>query len=221
MMLSNIFLKTVYERRVAMLWWGLGLFAMTLLTVLLFPTFSKAFGESLQDVPDSLKQVLGEAHDYQRIEGFLQLQIFMQMVFLPIIYGIILCTGLIAGEEGQGTLQSLLSHPVSRTKVYLQKIAAAAVVLWVVNFAMFIAIFIGCQMIGESPDFWRVFMATNVQWLVSMVFAMVGYALGAVTGRRGIAGALAGVYVFVAYLVSSLVATVDWMKYPNYFSPFK
>jgi ABC-2 type transport system permease protein len=204
-----------------MLWWGLALFAMTLLTVSLFPTFSEAFGKSLQDVPDSLKQVLGDASDYQRIEGFLQLQVFMQMVFLTIIYGIILCTALIAGEEGQGTLQSLLAHPVSRTKVYFQKIAAAAVILWVINFAMFLAIWVGCLMIGETLDYWRLFLATEMQWLVAMVFALAGYAIGAMTGRRGIAGALAGVYVFVMYLVSSLVATVDWMKYPNYLSPFK
>jgi ABC-2 type transport system permease protein len=220
-MLSNIFLKTVYERRWAILWWSLAIFAMTLLTVTLFPTFSKAFGESLKDVPDSLKNVLGEAHDYQRIEGFLQLQVYTQMIFLPIIYGIIMGTGLIAGEEGQGTLQSVLAHPVSRTRVYLQKFAAAAVVLWVINMAMFLAIFVGCQLIGESPDYARVLMATDMQWLVSLVFAAVGYALGAATGRRALAGALTGVYVFVMYLVSSLVATVDWMRYPNYFSPFK
>lgn len=220
-MLSGIFLKTMYERRWAMVWWGLAMFVTTLLIVALFPTFSEAFGQSLKDVPDSLKQVLGNASDYQHIEGFLQLQVFMQMIFLTIIYGIILCTGLIAGEEGQGTLQTLLSHPVSRTKVYFHKVAAAAVVLWIVNFAMFVAIVIGCLLIDESPDYWRVFLATNAQWLVSMVFALFGYALGAATGRRGVSGALAGIYVFVAYLVSSLVATVDWMKYINYFSPIK
>ena len=220
-MLKNIFLKTLYEKRWAMLWWGLAMFATTLLIVLLFPTFSEAFGKSLQDVPDSLKQVLGNASDYQHIEGFLHLQVFMQMIFLTIIYGIILGTGLIAGEEGQGTLQTLLAHPVSRTKVYFHKAAAAAVVLWAVNFTMFLAIVVGCLMINEPTNYFRVFLATNLQWLVSMVFALVGYTLGAVTGKRGLSGAFAGIYVFVAYLVSSLVATVEWMKYLNYFSPIK
>lgn len=220
-MLSSVFKKTVYERRWAMAWWGLGMFAMTLLIVLLFPTFQNAFGQTLNDVPDSLKQVLGNASDYQRIEGFLQLQVFMQMIFLTIIYGVILCTGLIAGEEGQGTLQTLLANPISRTKVYFEKLGAAAVVLWVVNAAMFVGVVVGCLIIGESANWWRLFLATNIQWLVSMVFALFGYMLGAVTGKRGISGAIAGVYVFVAYMVSSLVASVEWMKYLNYASPIK
>lgn len=197
------------------------MFATTLLVVVLFPTFQDAFGQSLKDVPDSLKQVLGNANDYQHIEGFLQLQVFMQMIFLTIIYGIILCTGLIAGEEGQGTLQTLLSQPVSRTKVYFQKFAAAAVVLWVVNFALFLAVWIGCLLIGEAPDYWRVFLATNVMWLVGLVFSLFGFAFGAATGKRGLAGAFAGIYVFLAYLISSLTVTVDWLKYPNYLSPIK
>lgn len=220
-MLSSVFKKTVYERRWALLWWSLGMFLMTLLIVVLFPTFQEAFGQTLNDVPDSLRQILGNANDYQQIEGFLQLQVFMQMIFLTIIYGVILCTGLIAGEENHGTLQSLLANPISRSRVYFEKCAAAAVILWIVNFAMFIGVALGCILIGESLDWWRLFLATNFQWLVSMVFALFGYMLGAVTGRRGISGALAGVYVFLAYLVSSLTQTVQWMKYPNYLSPLK
>ncbi len=220
-MLNSIFLKTLYEKRWAMVWWGLAMFATTLLIVVLFPTFQESFGQSLQNVPDSLKQVLGNATDYQRIEGFLHLQVFMQMIFLTIIYGIILCTGLIAGEESRGTLQTLLAQPVSRTKVYFHKIAAASVILWIVNFALFVGILVGCLLIGESPDYWRVFLATNVTWLVSMVFSLFGFALGSATGKRGISGAFAGIYVFLAYLISSLVATVDWLKYPNHLSPIK
>lgn len=197
------------------------MFLMTLLVVVLFPTFQDSFGQSLQNVPDSLKQILGEASDYQRIEGFLHLQVFMQMMFLTIIYGIILCTGLIAGEEGQGTLQSLLAQPVSRTKVYFHKIAAASVILWIVNFAVFVGIVIGCLVIGETPNYWRVFLETNVMWLVAMVFSTFGYALGAALGKRGFAGAIAGAYAFLAYMISSLVTTVDWLKYPNYVSPIK
>ncbi len=220
-MFKNIFLKSVYERRWAMLWWGLGMFATTLLIVLLFPTFSEAFGQSLKDVPDSLKQIIGNAADYQQIEGFLQLQVFMQMIFLTMVYGVILCSGLIAGEEGQGTLQALLSQPVSRSKVYWHKLAAASVVLWVVNIMLFVGVVVGCVLIGETVNYGRVFLATNMMWLVSMVFSLFAYALGAATGRRGFAGAIAGVYIFVAYLVSSLVGSVEWFKYVNYASPLK
>ncbi len=193
----------------------------TLLIVVLFPVFQDSFGKSLQDVPDSLKSILGEAADYQRIEGFLELQVFMQMIFLTIIYGIILCTGQIAGEENDGTLQTLLSHPVSRTKVYVQKLLASTIILLIVSLAMFLGIVIGAALIGEPVSAWSVFQGSIMQWLVALAYSMVGYMLGAVTGRRGLSGALAGSFAFVSYMISSLVNTVEALKIVNYASPFR
>jgi len=220
-MLSSVFLKTIFEKRWSIFWWFVSMFAMTLFVVLLFPTFKDTFGQTLSNVPDSLKQVLGTAHDYQRIEGYLHIQVFMQMIFLIVIYGIITFTGLLAGDEGNGTLQTLLSQPVSRGKIYAQKLFAGMTLLWVVNSAMFVAIWVGCLLIGESLNYWRVFEATNFVWLVTLIFSLIGYMVGAITGKRGLAGILAGVYAFLAYLISSLTNTVEWLKYPNYLSPIK
>lgn len=220
-MLKSIFLKTIFEKRWAMLWWSLAMIVSTLLIVLLFPTFRDSFGQSLSNVPDSLKSVLGEAADYQRLGGFLELQVYMQMIFFTIIYGVILCTGLIAGEEGQGTLQTLLTSPVKRSKVYFEKVAASAVILAVVTFSMLLAIWLGALMIGESINMWGAFQATFMTWLVTMVLSLLGFMLGAVTGRRGLAGGIAGAYAFAAYLITSLAGTVAVLKTVNYASPFK
>lgn len=197
------------------------MFAFTMMIVLLYPTFRDSFGQALQNVPDSIKPILGEAADYQRINGFLELQVFMQMIFLTFIYGIILFTGLIAGEENDGTLQTLMAQPVTRSRIYLEKLFAGAVMTWIVSLGMFFATWISAVMISEHIDVWRILQATFAQWLVSLVFALFGYALGASIGRRGGAGAFAGIYAFVSYLVFTLEPTVKFLKIPSYFSPFK
>lgn len=220
-MLRSIFAKTLFEKRWGLLWWSLAMFAFTLLIVLLFPTFRDSFGQALQNVPESMKAILGEASDYQRIEGFMELQVFMQMIFLTFIYGIILFSGLIAGEENDGTLQSLLVQPVSRSKVYFQKLAAGAVLLWAVSLALFIGCLVGAALIGEPVSVLRLLQATFMQWLVSMVLSLVAYALGAMMGRRGISGALAGVYAFVSYMIFSLASTATFLKAANNLSPFR
>ena len=220
-MLRSIFAKTLYEKRWAMLWWSLAMVVTTVLIVVLFPTFKDSFGQSLQNVPESMKSILGEAADYQKIEGFIELQVLMQMVFFTIIYAVILGTGLIAGEENQGTLETLLTNPVNRTRVYFEKFAASAVILAVVSFSMFFAIWLGAEMIGESINLWRLFQATFMMWLLTMVFDVLGFALGAITGRRGVSGGVAGAYAFAAYLVTSLAAAVTLLKSINHVSPFK
>ena len=220
-MLSSLFSKTLYERRWGIFWWSFAMFALTIMIVLLFPTFRDTFGQALQNVPESIKPILGESNDYQRINGFLELQVFMQMIFLTFIYGIILFSGLIAGEESEGTLQSLLAQPISRGRVYLEKLAAGLMMTWIVSMAMFFATWLGVAIIGEHVNLWRLLQATFGQWLVSMVFSVMAYTLGSALGRRGIAGAIAGVYAFVSYLVFTLSDTVTAFRIPDYFEPFR
>lgn len=220
-MFRNTLLKTLYEKRWGVLWWSVAMFAMTLFVVILFPTFQESFGASLQDVPDSLKSMFGEAADYQTIEGFLELQVFMQMIFLTFIYGIILFTGLIAGDEGEGTLQTLLAQPISRTRVYIEKLIAGMIILGVVSLAMAAGSLVGVGLIGESVSLMGIFEVTFAQWLTALVLSLVGFMIGAATGSRGMAGALAGIFAFVSYLVTSLVGTVTALEPINHLSPFK
>lgn len=219
-MLKNIYLKTLYEKRWTMFAWGLAIFLLTILTMTFYPTLRDTFGASLKDVPDSAKAFLGDAAAYQTIEGFVDLQIFAQMVFFTIIMGVILGTGLIAGEENEGTLQTLLAMPVSRSKVYFQKLLACASIVGVVCFILFVTVILGALLVGETMPLGRTMLACLMLWLVTLVFTILGYSLGAVISRRGISGAAAGMLAFVTYLITALAPNVKVLKIPNYFSPF-
>lgn len=220
-MLKTIYLKTLYEKRWSTLAWSIAIVLMTVMTVSLFPTFKESFGESLKDVPESLKAFLGEASDYQTISGFVDLQVFAQMVWLTVIHGVILFSGLIAGEENDGTLQSLLSQPVSRSRVYLEKLMAGMTIVGIVTASMLAAIVASAAMVGESLNLSRLLQAGFAFWLVTLFLSLLAYALGAITGRRGIAGAIVGLYGFASLLITSLSETVTGLKTVNYLSPFK
>ena len=220
-MLKSIFSKTLYEKRWGLLWWFLAMFLMTLFVMAVYPTFKDTFGQQLNNVPDSLKAILGQASDYQRIEGFIELQVFLQMIFLTIIYGAVLFTGLLAGDEGEGTLQTLLAQPVGRSKVYWQKLAAGALLLWLVTFGLFVGVAAGTPLVHESVNLVRLLEGTLMVWLVTLVYSLLGYMMGAMTGRRGMAGALAGIFAFVTYMLNSLVGAVPALKVVNHISPIK
>lgn len=219
-MLKNIFSKTLYEKRWLMVIWGIGLFALVLATVAFFPTFKETFGQSLSDVPESLKAFLGDATAYQTIEGFMDLQVIAQMVFMTIIMGVILCTGLLAGEENDGTLQTLLAYPVARGRVYFEKLLSAMVIIGIICVAIFVAMVVGALLVGEPLAVTRAFLATTMLWLVTLVFSLLGYSLGAATGRRGVSGAVAGALAFVFFMITSMAPSVSALKTVNYLSPF-
>jgi ABC-2 type transport system permease protein len=220
-MLKSITSKTVFEKRWSMIAWFVGLLLTTVLIMLLFPTLRDTFGKALNDVPDSIKGILGDASTYQRINGFIDIQVLAQMVFMTIVYAIILFTGVIAGDENDGTLQTLLSNPVSRTRVYFEKLAGASILLFIVNASIFFGTWLGAAIVSESVDLPKLALACLMLYLVTFVFGIIGFALGAVTGKRGLAGALAGTLAFVSYLISNLAPTVDALKTVNKFSPYE
>jgi len=219
-MLKTIFLKTLFEKRWMMLWWTLSSIALTIFIVIFFPSLKDSFGEALKNVPDSMRSLVGDAADYHTLAGYLHVQVFQQMIFLPIILGVILSTGLLAGDENEGTLQTLLTYPLSRATVYLHKLAASAVIIGVVTFGFFVGSWLGALIIHEPINLWQLFQATLMAWLVGMAVSLLGFSLAAITGKRALAGSIAGAYAFVMYVVSTLVESIKALKYVDYLSPF-
>lgn len=219
-MLKNIFFKSLFEKRWSALVWSIAIAAMTIMTTVLFPTFKDTFGKSLQDVPDSVKAFLGDADTYQTLAGYVDVQVVAQMVFLTIIMAVILGSGFIAGDEGDGTLQSLLAQPVKRRSVYVQKYWALVALTLLANCVVFVSVFASGLMIGESMDWWRMIQATFGMWLITLVFGVAAFAIGAITGRRGISGSFVGMLAFVTYLITSLAVGVKALRTVDTLSPF-
>ncbi len=219
-MLRTIFLKTLFEKKWMTLWWLVSAVGLTIFIVIFFPGLKESFGKAIEQVPDSMKALVGNAEDYRTLAGYLTVQVFQQMIFLPVTLGVILCTGLLGGDENEGTLQTLLTFPVSRAKVYFDKLAASAAIVGIVTFGFFLGSWLGALIIGEPVDLWRLLQATFTAWLVSMMISLIGYALAAITGKRALAGSIAGAYAFAMYIVSTLVVTVHSLRFVDYFSPF-
>jgi ABC-2 type transport system permease protein len=218
-MLKNIFLKTLFEKRWMTFWWTFAVFLLILSIVALFPMFKDSLGD-FNNAPDELKSLIGDTNAYTTITGWLNFQVFDQMVFAGIILGIIIGGGILAGEESKGTLQSLLALPVKRSAVYWQKFAAIAVITGVVTITLFFGSLIGIAMIGESVGIGPVFLATVAAFLVTLFFTALTYSVGAITGRRGIAGAAVGLFAFASFMLTSLANGISALKYPDYLSPF-
>ena len=219
-MFNTIFLKTLYEKRWMMCWWFISGLALVLFIATFFHTLQGSFGTTLKDVPESLKPLLGDAAAYQTLAGYLDLQVFAQMIFLPVTLGVIVCTGLLAGEEQDGTLQTLLAYPVSRTKVYLHKLAASVTIIAVVCLSLFGGCALGAVLIGESINLGALFLATLMAWLVSCLCGLIGFALAAATGKRGLSGSVAGAAAFAGYVLSTLAQGIPSLKNLAFISPF-
>ena len=212
--------KTLRDLRWQVVGWGLGLAALAAMLVLIYPAISAQFeGVEMENIG------FGEIQDLSDPRQFFQVEFFTWSPVLMTIFAIIAGGALLAGEEGAGTLELLLSQPLARRALFLGKLAGvAAAVVGVLALAglgfLLTAPFVdlkGQVAVGElvvAP-----FSLLPFAW-----FALAATVLAAtLTPTRGRAAALMTAGAFVAYalnIAADLVTSLDWLRFftPYYYS---
>jgi ABC-2 type transport system permease protein len=217
-MLRSVFLKTLYEKRMATFFWSLGMFLMVLLTMSVYPSFAQDGGlsDALANVPEALKGLIGDLAAQKTIGGFIDQQIFaFRMPLFMIIFSIILFNSLIAGDESEGTLQTLLVQPISRLRALFEKLLAGLVLVAAASIATMTGVLAGLLMVGEIFNFGHLLAATFNLWLLAACFGILALTIGAISGKKGIASGLTSIFAFANYFITSLAPSVKTLQ------PFK
>ena len=200
---------------------------MVALQVSVYPTVRDDSGVSdlLEELPGRHQgpgRIGGEGLDYTSAPGYLGIELFSLVVpLLLIIAAVATGAGAIAGEEDRGTLDLLLSLPVSRRRVAAEKLrrwrrrsAGSRLVLlvalcdrraarrtWTISFGHLAAAALGAAVLAVG-------------------FGAIALLIGAATGRRGIAIGVTAALAVAAYLVNSLAALVSWLEPVQRLTPF-
>ncbi|MPZ13415.1 MAG: ABC transporter permease subunit [Chloroflexi bacterium] len=218
--LRNVFTKTLSNQRRALLGWAVGLAGVSLVYAGFYPSVNQpAFAEAMANFPPALMETFGWA-DIISAEGYLGSTVLGLLgPVLTIILAAATGARAIAGDEEAGTLDLLLARPVGRSRVVLERFGAlVASMAWlglVVWGGTLVAARIGEMSIAVD----RVTAAVVALALLSLGFGTAALATGAVTGRRGLAVAVAAALAVAAYLANNLASLVgaEWLQWV---SPF-
>lgn len=209
------------EQRRSLLLWGLAVAAVTAMYVGLYPSFAQTDLTSFtQDLPEGLVQAFG----YNRIntpDGYLSSTIYGLLgPVLLLVFAIGTGARLIAGNEEDGTLELECTAPVSRTRLLAERLATlwldVAVLVGVLT-AVTVAIVVGADIdIAVS----RLLATSAGMALLVLGFGTLALAVGAVTGRRGVALGVAAGLAVLAFMFDALGPSIpaEWMTAVSPFS---
>lgn len=212
--MRNFFTKILYQKRFLLLWWFIGIAAVTLLTVSFYHSFRATdVDQLLKSLPPAVQAIAGDTDSFKSVDGYLRQQVFvLRLPLLCIILAIALLVGLTAGDEQKGLLETQLSLPVSRSRLLLHKLAAGLVILVLASLGAVVGIIVGAALIGESFDLGNILQYTLNCVLVAAVYGLVGFAVAAVTGRRALALGIASGFAFASYLLNSMAPSVSSLE---------
>jgi ABC-2 type transport system permease protein len=207
--------RAVRDRGRSMMWWSLGISVLIVVTVALFPSFEgdAGFDEAMADLPDSMKAAFGLTDDVSLTSpaGYLQSQLIGTMIPLVLlIYGIGAGARSIGGSEEDGTLELLLSNPVSRRTVGVQRFGAVTVQLVVIGAVCALVTLVSSAPVGalDGVSVRGLLTAVGGTAALALLFAALAFAVGAATGRRAVGLAVGAGAAVAGYLMEALGQSV-------------
>lgn len=216
------------QRRAAIFWWTLGSIILTVAILALYPSIrdqANQLNKVINALPQGVRELkTGGASSVNVADpiAFLNSQLFYAT--LPILWIILAITrgsSVLGREEQSGTLELLLSRPISRGRLLVAKAGSLLTEFIIVGGVTLAAILIFAPLFDLHISSGRLAIATVYTVLFSISFGVIAFTLQAassVTRRASVA--IAVLVSFGGYLIASLSGLTDWLKTPAKFAPF-
>lgn len=225
-MLRSVFTKTLFDQRWGVLGWGLGLGLLVIVTgygwAVAYPHAADRalFASQVEGGLSAINVLYGEPHNVAEMGGFIQWRTLGVAPLLLGAFAIIAATGVTRGAEESGTLEVVLTSPLSRRRVLAQQVAGllAAVLIAVVVVA--VCLVPTGAIAGEPslavPDIAGAML--NVA-AATVLFGAFGLFAAQVAARRRTAAIAAIVAMLVCHFADTIPLAATGLEPVRYISP--
>ncbi|MAS34776.1 MAG: hypothetical protein CL610_12265 [Anaerolineaceae bacterium] len=208
-----IFTETLRRSLGALLYWGLGLGLMACLSAWLVPLFdAMQLVEMLENLPPVLRAAAGMDESMAALatpEGIILVAFFGKFALVFAAYPVVMGMRVTANEEDEGILDVLLSLPVPRWRLLLEKFAAYTLTILVIGALVYAGLWAGIQAAGIAVDMQRV--AAAVFNLVPLLLLILAFTvlISAFISRRQVALSIVTGFVLGSFLLDTFASMVQ------------
>jgi ABC-2 type transport system permease protein len=223
-----IFWRIIKDRRTMLLIYCLLAIAILWMYIALFPSFkdqSANLEQLIKNYPESFMKAFNfDIKSFTTVEGYLATEQFSLMwPILVILLTLGFAGAAYAGEIEKGTIEILLSQPVSRIKIFLSRYLAGLSML-----IIFVLVSIYATMpLSRIYDISFNAGSFNKMVLLSFMFGLAIFSLGMMfsaflSDKGKVFFLTAGILIlmYVANIVSSLKESLSNIKYASFFYYF-
>lgn len=224
----TIFWRTIKDRRMLILIYTLSSVALLWMYIALFPSFkdqSASLEQLIKNYPESFMKAFNfDIKSFNTIEGFLSTEQYSFVWPLIVAFMMIGFAGAaLAGEIEKGTIELLLSQPISRAKLFIGRYLAG---LFMLLIFVFFSVFAATPL---SAAYGIDFLAPNFTKLavLALIFGLaifgIAYMLSSIFSDKGKVFFISGVILVIMYvlnILSSIKDSLADLKYASFFYYF-
>lgn len=221
-MLITLVTRTLRDQRRLFIGWAVGLSSILLIMGAMWPSIRDmpALNEMLSGYPEGMRELFN-IDAMTTGMGFFNTELFtLVLPAMFIAFGVTRGAALIGGEEEAGIIEVLLVTPLSTTTLYLSRAVALFVSVAILGAMVFVMTLVTSALFSMGVGALEAAIGTLAMCLLGLEFGYLAFAVGAMTGRRGLALAIGGVAAVAAYVVYVAGLLVDALDPLLPWSPF-
>ncbi|MQG02225.1 MAG: hypothetical protein FI713_00735 [SAR202 cluster bacterium] len=226
---------TLRLSRWAIVGWISFLVLYSFLIIWIYPLLAENEGMALyvQSMPEEVLNTIGltpEIVDDLFAEGGFSFEGWLATEYLawwPImvgIYAFMFCSGIVAREAERGTMELLLSQPVSRSRIVSSKLLGFLVIIAMIIAGSLIGIILSLPLVDVGLDLWRVFLVLAQAGMLVGVIATYSTLVSSLVMDPRKAMTISGGLMAFSYILNLLapaLSGMDWILRFSLFSYFK
>jgi ABC-2 type transport system permease protein len=174
----------------------------------------------LSSWPPSLMAFFGDVTKMLTAGGYLTIEFFSYMPLILGIFAVLAGSGLLAGDEENGTMDLVLAHPVSRTVLFFGRLAAFVLAIIGILALCWLGFMIGMPWAKHLGVRWDQLMLPFASLgAVLLLFGALSLLMSMVLPARRLADMVGGVVLVASYFVTSLARIDESLRAAARFSP--
>lgn len=200
----SIFNETLRRNWRGMIYWGIGLGLLGFLIMSIIPNldFLKQFENFLNTMPGIIKALgMEDSAQMATPEGFISAGYFGRVILILAVYCVLAGLNVTVNEEDAGIMDVLLSLPVPRWRIVLEKFAVYALMLLGIVTLGFVGLSLGGVSSAIQLDTQKLIIG-NVNVLPSALL-MLAFTMfvGTLFRRKNLAAAVAAFFIVGSYIL--------------------
>jgi ABC-2 type transport system permease protein len=219
---ASVLAHTLRERRRGLLGWAIGVAALAALMAAYWPSIrdSSELQSFTRNLPEAMRALIGGA-DYSTATGFLNAELFafmMPLLFLIVAIG--MAGRAVLGEEERGTIDLLLSTPLTRRRMLVEKALGGVLVLIALGTVLLAALLLGDAVVSMGIPAARLAAISLAVVLVALPFGALALLVSCASGSHGLTLGLTSAAAVAAYMLNALAPLITSLRGWRDASPF-
>jgi ABC-2 type transport system permease protein len=224
---SNLFFKELKRNAFSLIIWTAVITLFISGTLAFYRTFlenqSKIMG-IMSIVPKELLQFKGVSNfdDMLSALGFYSINNIIYMMVLGSIFSIVLSSNILLKEEYSKTAEYLLTRPLTRSEVFISKLAVVSLNILILNLVTTLAGFISLELVKTGPFSISAFLILSFYTLLlNILFGAIGLFMSTLVKRAKPITTFSIGLVLIFYFIYTLSKITAGAAKIGYLSPFR